>query len=316
MPQASYAHHFLSIPVRLLKEPGTLFALIVVVAGILARQWSKLRFLLTSSVARNWPTVSAAIDVVSVAERLADDKTTEYVATLSYFYRNPELQMGEYERVFHLKSVASTWAEQFKGRQALVHVNPERPEESVLLKSDVAAMTLRPDLSTEDAIWMEKLPLLPARYRLLAVIAELVSLAGLAASAVLLGSSIATGGRAVPAWTYWTGGAMFAFTAAATWLIELRTSDKGSFESFLKNFRLWCPAWMRWGLSLSGTIVCIVWFLSVIRADLPEEVEHWLVGTAPHLPYIWGCWGFLGSAAFHAALLRSQEDAGPVEANP
>jgi hypothetical protein len=287
--------------------------MVMVVAGVLARQWRWLRFLLTSSAGRNWPTVSAVIDVVSVAERLADDKTAEYVATLTYFYRNPELQMGEYERVFHLKSVASTWAEQFKGRQALVHVNPGRPDESILLKSDVAAMTLRPDLSAEDAIRMEKLPLLPARYRLLAIIAELVSFVGLAGSAVLLGSSIAIGGRTASVWTYWTGGAMFAFTAAATWLIELRASESRPYESFLKNFRLWCPAWMRWGLSLSGTVVGIVWFLSVVRADLPEELQHWLVGMAPHLPYIWGCWGFLGSAAFHASLLRSQENADQME---
>ena len=82
-------------------------------------------------------TASAKIEVVSAVEQLREgrygDEITGYLATLTYFYRNPELQMGEYTRFFPLKASAQAWADQFKDRQVVIHVNPRDLTDSVLM---------------------------------------------------------------------------------------------------------------------------------------------------------------------------------------
>jgi hypothetical protein len=40
---------------------------------------------------------------------------------------------------------------------------------------------------------------------------------------------------------------------------------------------------------------------------LPWAVQLWLNKTETHLPYFLGCWGFLSTASFHTAILRTQE---------
>jgi hypothetical protein len=89
---------------------------------------------------RNWPTVSALIDVVSVVEETEQtrygERTVGYTATLTYFYRNPELQMGEYRRMFDKEGEAQTWAHSRKGSNVLVHVDPRDPAHSALREED------------------------------------------------------------------------------------------------------------------------------------------------------------------------------------
>jgi hypothetical protein len=55
-----------------------------------------------------------------------------YLATLTYFYRNPDLQTGDYCRMFDTKEEGEAWAASFKGRTVFVHVNPRDPSQSVL----------------------------------------------------------------------------------------------------------------------------------------------------------------------------------------
>jgi hypothetical protein len=90
---------------------------------------------------RDWTPVSAIIDVVSVAPEVVQTKggerTVGYVATLTYFYRNPELQMGEYSRSFNDEAEAQEWADSYKGRNVMVHVDPRDPTRSVLLKQEL-----------------------------------------------------------------------------------------------------------------------------------------------------------------------------------
>jgi hypothetical protein len=89
---------------------------------------------------RDWVTISAVVDVVSVLpQRTRDGVVIGYLATLTYFYRNPELQVGEYSRVFGRddKAGAEAWASSCKGRTVMVHVDPRDPARSVLRKEEV-----------------------------------------------------------------------------------------------------------------------------------------------------------------------------------
>jgi hypothetical protein len=85
---------------------------------------------------RDWASVSALIDVVSVVPQIEQtrygERTVGFLATLTYFYRNPELQMGEYCRMFDTENEAQSWTASYKGRNVMVHIDPKDPTRSVL----------------------------------------------------------------------------------------------------------------------------------------------------------------------------------------
>jgi len=93
---------------------------------------------------RNWPTVSATVDIVSVAF-IPDDTPgmkaypdlSYYQATLTYTYHNPEQQMGDYSRGFGDKDEAEAWANSYKGETVQVHVDPRDPTRSVQREEDL-----------------------------------------------------------------------------------------------------------------------------------------------------------------------------------
>ena len=91
--------------------------------------------------ARDWATVSALIDVVSVVPNLqqttSGEHTYGYLATLTYFYRNPELQMGEYSRIFDTEAEAQSWAASYKGRNVMAHVDPRDVSRSILREEEL-----------------------------------------------------------------------------------------------------------------------------------------------------------------------------------
>lgn len=93
---------------------------------------------------RNWPTVSAVIDIVSIAfipdevpSPKADLSDSYYLATLTYSYRNPEQQLGDYSRRFGNKSDAEAWANSYKGETVKVHIDPRDPTRSILREEDL-----------------------------------------------------------------------------------------------------------------------------------------------------------------------------------
>jgi len=89
----------------------------------------------------NWPTVSALVDVLGVIEERGGkaNAITGYLATLTYFYSNPELQSGEYSRMFDPdeEDDARAWADSYKGSTVTVHVDPHDPTRSILRKEEI-----------------------------------------------------------------------------------------------------------------------------------------------------------------------------------
>jgi len=114
-------------------------AFVVISLGV--RYWRFFTQWLRGVWGRDWAPVSAIIDVVSVVVKTEQGRYGEYVvgylATLTYFYRNPELQMGEYSRVFDEEDEARAWAASYKGRTVMVHVDPRDLSNSVLRKEEL-----------------------------------------------------------------------------------------------------------------------------------------------------------------------------------
>jgi hypothetical protein len=83
---------------------GLLFAVILVIVGVFTRYWRFFEQWLSGIRGKDWSSVAAVIDVVSVVEQTEQtrygERTIGFQATLTYFYRNPDLQMGEYFRMF------------------------------------------------------------------------------------------------------------------------------------------------------------------------------------------------------------------------
>jgi len=65
------------------------------------------------------------------------ERIVGYAAALTYFYRNPELQMGEFSRMFDEEADAQAWVARYKGRTVIIHVDPRHPSRSVLRKEDL-----------------------------------------------------------------------------------------------------------------------------------------------------------------------------------
>ena len=121
-----------------------LFSLAVVVLIFVAVCWGIIEEWIERTRGRNWPTVSAVIDIVSVAHieddslsPKADLDDSSYKATLTYTYNNPEQQMGDYSRSFGDKDEAQAWANSYKGETVKVHVDPRDPTRSVLREEDL-----------------------------------------------------------------------------------------------------------------------------------------------------------------------------------
>lgn len=110
--------------------------------SITARYWRFVAQWCDGIRGREWARVSAVIDVVSVVKqteqtRYGEERVIGYEGTLTYFYRNPELQMGEYCRIFDEEDEAQSWASSYKGRALMVHVDPRDPTKSVLRKDEL-----------------------------------------------------------------------------------------------------------------------------------------------------------------------------------
>ena len=121
--------------------------LFLLVAGgimLVAICWDIVGAWIKRSRGRNWPTVSAVIDIVSVTfvegnsiSSLAIRDSPYCQATLTYIYHYPEEQMGDYSRSFGKKEDAEAWANSYKGETVKVHVDSRDPTRSVLREEDL-----------------------------------------------------------------------------------------------------------------------------------------------------------------------------------
>jgi hypothetical protein len=117
-------------------------AILVVTVAFGWVYWSGFVQWLNGVRGRDWPTVSAVIDTVNVDEvrqGTGHGDMVHYVATLTYSYRNPELQTDEYTRLFSYdeQEDAHAWARSYKGSTVKVHVDPHDPSRSILRKEDL-----------------------------------------------------------------------------------------------------------------------------------------------------------------------------------
>jgi len=125
-----------------------LFLLTIAAASTLKRRrsWRLAAQRLYARRGRDWSVVSASVDVVSVVPQTEPIRgyaveIVGYLVTLTYFYRNPELQTGDYSRMFDNEKDAQAWAASIKGRTVIVRVDPGDPTHSVLRKEDLQMMT-------------------------------------------------------------------------------------------------------------------------------------------------------------------------------
>jgi hypothetical protein len=121
-----------------------LFSLVVGASILVGICWQLLDTWIKRTRGRNWPTVSAIIDVASVAFipdntlfRTGYPDNSYYLATLTYIYHNPEQQMGDYKRRFGNEDEAKAWANSYKGEAVKVHVDPHDPTRSVLREENL-----------------------------------------------------------------------------------------------------------------------------------------------------------------------------------
>ncbi len=121
-----------------------LFLLVVGVGLVVSICWGAVEDWIEHTRGRSWPTVSAVIDTVSITlvesrlpSTLAVHNRPHYLAKLTYTYRNPEQQTGDYGRTFANEDDAKAWANSYKGETVKVHVDPRDPTRSVLRKEDL-----------------------------------------------------------------------------------------------------------------------------------------------------------------------------------
>ena len=309
---------FVSARPAILNHLGALAVAGIVVFAIVRHWWKIRRERARKKAALNWPTITATIEIPTVTTPLTPEAKGHNVATLTYFYRNPELQMGEYRRTFPSKERAKAWAAQFKGRTVPVHINPDDLTDSVLLDRDLTGSDLAihvPLKVGESAL--EQMPqVLSPAMRVVCSLAELAGLTGMATSAVMLCVVIALHGRLRPNGYFWIGGVLLVLciVSASTVQIYLARTEEGRW--LLKSYKRWCPGWMRWSLNLTGGSVAFkpaLHLLNLIHLFVPHS-SHWMSQhlwaqtLMPYVPYVIGCWLFFMVTAFHAALLRSQEE--------
>ena len=114
--------------------------------GIVTDYWPRFVQRWREKQARDWPTTPAVI-VISVADTRRDTTgesvIISHLVLLTYSYRNPELQTGDYTRHFDNEYDAQDWADLCKDRKITVRVDPQNSTRSVLRTEELDAALLK-----------------------------------------------------------------------------------------------------------------------------------------------------------------------------
>ncbi len=122
--------------------PVWVIAAVPAVAILWELYWQFLAQWLNGVRGRNWPAVSAVIDLTGVQKRVLSTGKGDivtFVALLTYVYSNPDLQTGDFDKSFDVEEEAQAWANSYKGCTVTVHVDPRDPSRSVLRQEDLDA---------------------------------------------------------------------------------------------------------------------------------------------------------------------------------
>jgi hypothetical protein len=131
----------------------------------------------------------------------------------------------------------------------------------------------------------------------------------------MLAASVAMHGRLEPRVYFMVAGFMFAWCliSALAIMVNLGRTEEGRW--LLRSYKQWCPGWMRWSLNLTGGAGAFAPFYHLFNlfdlfGHLSRYLAHeaWAQALVPHLPYAVGCWFFIVTTGFLAAILRSQEE--------
>lgn len=294
-----------------------LWPLGMVAIGFVGRGVAHLRQRRRERRAHQWPAVAAVVEVASVIDRIVSENnsTSVPVATLTYFYRRPDLQMGEYERFFSERKDAERWVNQYRHRTVTVHVNPANAADSVLLSEDLDGLDLRqtgnesrePNVASEAHEGLHEA--LSPGHRALCGVAEVLSMAGLSVSAAFLALSLFRRGAVQPAVFYWIGGVLLGLVVVAIVLIHIELWRSEGGQLLLRTYRRWCPGWMRWSFKITSALTASLLAVHQFLGDFFKfALRAWFPWLQPYAPYLVGCWLFFLSMGFLAAILRSQEE--------
>jgi hypothetical protein len=221
--------------------------------------------------------VSASIDIVS-AHILGDSQdSTSSEAVLTYFYKYPELEMGEFKKLFSDLIEANLWIEQYKGRSVMVRVNPRKPSESVLSEEnlqELARVNMNP--SVEESVKSELLKQLPNiswRIQWLTILIALLGSAGIIYTVASIMITITHPSEHFHRqWFIASGAFAFVFlllnVVHSTWVHQIDTDDR----MISRARQRFVPRWIRNVLVILFLCGYVIAMLDRVHEDLPVIV--------------------------------------------
>lgn len=271
---SNFWFHFWHAIGKLLSRPGELIVPGFILAAYVYAAWGRLRFNFLSSSAKDWAVVPARIDIASAHLVSDSEKSNVSEAVLTYFYRYPELEMGDFRKTFSDPIEAKLWAEEYKGRTVMVRVNPRKVSESVLSEEDLQHLNEKKiSHFSEEQVKAEMLKSLPPiswRIQVLTVLLIAMGMAGTLYTLISIGYTLAHPGQQFQKDRIVASGvAAFVFYLMYilhfTWINQIDSDD----HIIVGMQARFTPRWLRSlvaGIFLTGYLISI---LLNVSEDLP-----------------------------------------------
>jgi hypothetical protein len=258
-----------------------------------------------SENSRKWPAVTAKVEVVSAVPKFETNQKAYYSGVLTYFYHHPELETGEFERPFMNQSEAREWAEGYKGRSVLIHVNPRDASESYLLQSELPEVITAPRGMSFAMSQPKMNRQVSTMQRLANDLSLMLSWIGLGLCFLMLYVHFA---GFHTEWRYWLMGICIGcgvLAVAFSFYVDLKLmdDDEGKGETGAQKFQ--SPIWIRASMYVAGFLSANVYVLLAVKDDLPEFIRARMMSQTTTFFSLFGIWGFLFLIALLTARQRS-----------